>query len=238
MKKLFVILFLSIMCIIPCGVNAQSMSYRTYSGVVVDKALYDKMCEIYSTNYVETLTEEEFYNLANNDLDNVIKVEYVEEENTTRGSYFSSPAKAIEIIKNGNWVTLMAAWLTVPTIHSFDVMAVRLSGCILDGDFSFKQTYVSSGHMYVVRNGMNQYFSNGFGASALLQYGTDNEYTMTFAVLGSGTVYGTYQHAIRSVSSADSLNYTIASNGYGKVAKFASNVSLNYDGMNGVDISF
>ena len=46
MKKLFVILFLSIMCIIPCGVNAQSMSYRTYSGVVVDKALYDKMCEI------------------------------------------------------------------------------------------------------------------------------------------------------------------------------------------------
>ena len=236
MKKLFIVIFLAMICIMPFAVNAESNTYTTYSGAVVEKTKYDKMCEIYSVNYVETLSQAEFDELSSKDLDNVVKVKY-EENNNTRGSYFASSAKAVYFIKNDNILTLTATWTAVPNVHSFDVMGVRLSGCTLNGGFAFKQTYVSSGSLYVVQNGINQTFSNGFGSSALLQYGTDNEYTMTFKVSGSGTVYGTYQHAMASISQSGSLDYTINLNGYGKVIAFSPSSALYYDQMNGVDIA-
>ncbi len=236
MKKMFVVMFLSILCVMPYAVNAETNLYTTQFGVTVDKALYDKMCEIYSVHYVETLTEEQFNQLANNNLDEVVKVKYESEDNA-RGSYYSSNAKAVYFVKNGNYLTLLASWMAVPNVHSFDVMGIRLSGCSLNGNYAFKQTYVSSGSLYVVTNGMNQTFTNGFGSSALLQYGTDNEYSLTFAYTGSGTVYGTYQHAMSSISQAGSLDYTIHQNGYGRVLAFSPSSALYYDQMPGVDIA-
>ena len=235
MKKLLVVVFLSMMCIIPFGVNAEEItSHTTIRGVTMDKALYDKMCDIYSEHFVETMSQEEFNNLSAN-IDTAVKKSY--SEPTTRGSFFSSGVKGVNIVKSGDYITLFASWYQTPNIHSFDVMAVRLSGCSLVGNFSFKQTYVSSGQLYYVYNGMNQTFNNGFGSSALLQYGSDNEYSMTFRVSGSGTVYGTYQHAVTTVSQSDSLNYAIGAGGYGNVILFGNSIALKYDQMPGVDIS-
>ena len=236
MKKFFVVLFLSMMCVLPFGVDAlESNSYTTLRGVTVEKSLYDKMCNMYSVNFVETLSQEEFDNLSAN-IDTAVKETYTDYGNA-RGSYFSTGIKSLNLIKNGSYVTFFASWLQQPNIHSFDVMAIRLSGCSLVGDFSFKQTYISSGNLYYVYNGMNQTFYNGFGSSALLQYGEDNEYSMTFKVSGSGTVYGSYQHAKKTVTQSDSMNYAIGANGYGNVILFANSVALKYDQMPGVDIN-
>lgn len=237
MKKVFAILFLSIMCILPFGVKAQEYTtHTTLRGVTVEKTLYDKMVETYSEHYVETLSQEEFDNLSAN-IDSAVVVEYKEPEGVTRGSYFASGAKAVRLIKSGDFITLTAGWSVVPNVHSFDVIAVRLSGCTLNGNFSFKQTYISSGNLYYVYNGTNKTFSNGFGSSALLQYGTNNEYSLTFKVSGSGTVYGTYQHAAQSVTLNDSLNYIIGAHGYGNVIVFGNSIALRYDQMNGVDLA-
>lgn len=237
MKKIFTIVLLSIMCIIPFGVNAQeNATYTTLRGVTVDKALYDKMVNVYSKNYVETLSQIEFNNLSAN-IDNAVVKEYVVTDNIARGSYFASGAKAVRLVKSGDWVTLTGTWTVVPNVHSYDVIAVRLSGCSLNGDYTFKQTYASSGNVYYVYNGVNQTFSNGFGSSALLQYGSGNEYSLTFRISGSGTVYGTYQHAAQSVTLNDSLNYGIGAGGYGNVVRFAAGVALKYDQMNGVDLA-
>lgn len=237
MKKIFAIVFLSIMCIIPFGVNAEEITtHTTLRGVTVDKTLYDKMINVYSEHYVETLSEEEFNNLSAN-IDTAVKVEYVVPDDVTRGSYFASGAKAVRLVKSGDYVTLTGSWSVVPSVHSYDVIAIRLSGCTLNGTFAFKQTYVSGGQVYVVTNGTNKTFSNGFGSSALLQYGTNNEYSLTFRVSGSGTVYGTYQHAAQSVSLNDSLNYIIGANGYGNVIVFGNSVALKYDQMNGVNLA-
>lgn len=236
MKKLLVVVFLSMMCIIPFGVNAEEItSHTTIRGVTMDKALYDKMCDTYSEHFVETMSQEEFNNLSAN-IDTAVKKTY--SEPTTRGSFFSSGVKGVNIVKSGDYITLFASWYQTPNIHSFDVMAVRLSGCSLVGNFSFKQTYISSGQLYYVYNGVNQTFYNGFGSSALLQYGTDNEYSMTFKVSGSGTVYGTYQHAVQTVSLEESKTYVIGAGGFGNVVVFGSNVAYRYDQMPGVDISF
>ena len=236
MKKFFVVLFLSMMCVLPFGVDAlESNSYTTLRGVTVEKSLYDKMCNMYSVNFVETLSQEEFDNLSAN-IDTAVKETYIDYGNA-RGSYFSTGIKALNMIKSGDYVTFTASWLQQPNIHSFDVMAIRLSGCSLVGEFSFKQTYVSSGHLYYVYNGLNQTFYNGFGSSALLQYGDNNEYSMTFKVSGSGTVYGSYQHAKSTVSQSESQSYVIGAGGYGNVIVFGTNVASRYDQMPGVDIN-
>ena len=236
MKKFFVVLFLSMMCVLPFGVDAlESNSYTTLRGVTVEKSLYDKMCNMYSVNFVETLSQEEFDNLSAN-IDTAVKETYID-YGDARGSFFTTGVKSLNIIKSGNFVTFFASWLQQPNIHSFDVMAIRLSGCSLVGDFSFKQTYISSGHLYYVYNGINKSFYNGFGSSALLQYGENNEYSMTFKVSGSGTVYGSYQHAKKTVTQSDSMNYAIGANGYGNVILFANSVALKYDQMPGVDIN-
>ena len=236
MKKFFVVLFLSMMCVLPFGVDAlESNSYTTLRGVTVEKSLYDKMCNMYSVNFVETLSQEEFDNLSAN-IDTAVKETYIDYGNA-RGSYFSTGIKALNMIKSGDYITFTASWLQQPNIHSFDVMAIRLSGCSLVGSFNFRQTYVSSGNLYYVNNGINKTFYNGFGSSALLQYGENNEYSMTFKVSGSGTVYGSYQHAKKTVTQSDSMNYAIGANGYGNVILFANSVALKYDQMPGVDIN-
>lgn len=236
MKKFFVVLFLSMMCVLPFGVDAlESNSYTTLRGVTVEKSLYDKMCNMYSVNFVETLSQEEFDNLSAN-IDTAVKETYIDYGNA-RGSYFSTGVKALNMIKSGDYITFTASWLQQPNIHSFDVMAIRLSGCSLVGSFNFRQTYVSSGNLYYVNNGINKTFYNGFGSSALLQYGENNEYSMTFRVSGSGTVYGSYQHAKKTVTQSESMNYAIGANGYGNVILFANSVALKYDQMPGVDIN-
>ena len=127
-----------------------------------------------------------FYIWAN--IDNAVVKKYEVTERNARGSYFSSGKKAVYLVKSGDWITLYGSWAVVPNVHSYDVIAVRLSGCSLNGEFAFKQTYVSSGNLYYVYNGLNKTFSNGFGSSALLLYGSGNVYSLTFRVSGSGTV--------------------------------------------------
>lgn len=84
-------------------------------------------------------------------------------------------------------------------------------------------------------------FINGFGLSFLLPSGnlTELEETVEFRFNGSGngTIYGTYQHAQKSLSLSDSMNYTISSSGLGSVLKFGSNnITKKFDAMKGVEI--
>ena len=103
MKKFFVVLFLSMMCVLPFGVDAlESNSYTTLRGVTVEKSLYDKMCNMYSVNFVETLSQEEFDNLSAN-IDTAVKETYIDYGNA-RGSYFSTGIKALNLIKSGSYV--------------------------------------------------------------------------------------------------------------------------------------
>ena len=56
-------------------------------------------------------------------------------------------------------------------------------------------------------------------------------------VSGSGTIYGSYQHASTTATLEESKKYTISHLGYGKVIKFNDNVKKKYDAMTGVDLN-
>lgn len=63
----------------------------------------------------------------------------------------------------------MAAWKNVPNIKSYDVIAIRLDNVSLNGEFTFKQMYVSNGKLTASYDSYKQSFSNGFGSSLKLK---------------------------------------------------------------------
>ena len=238
MRKRLLFIFLLGLILIPYTTYAEENEYYiNHNGVEIERNLYNELCDIYSIGYVEFLTHEEFENLTENGLSNVTKETYIEGNSFSKGPYYSTGSKSVSLVKNGSYITLLGSWIVVPNTKSYDVIAVRLSGVSLDGSYSFKQSYVYGGNYNVIYNGNNQNFSNGFGSSAKLQNGTNQEYSLTFKVSGSGTVYGSYQHAVTQVTLNQSKNYTISSSGFGSVINFASSVSKYYDGMNGTDLS-
>lgn len=238
MKKSILIVIIMSM-IIPITVGAKE-KYTTQNGIIMERSLYNELCSIYSEGFIETLTLGEFNNMANNNLDDIKKETY--DENilpliVPYGTYYSTNSKSVSLIKNGNYVTLLGSWKVKPTVNSYDVIGIRLSGLKLNGAFTFKQTYVSDGSYKVIYNGNNKTFSNGFGSSALLQIGSNQEYSLTFMVSGSGTIYGTYQHAVSSITLNQSKDYIISSAGLGNVLDFSSSVKDKYDRMTGVDLT-
>lgn len=237
MKKIIILLFL-IFIIAPQAVKAKEI-YITQNGVSMDRTNYEVLCKNYSKSYVETLTTNEYIELTNGNMKDIQKVTYDYKivNMFARGSFYSETNKSISIVKNGKYITVLAKWINPPAVNSYDVIAVRLSGVSLNGGFTFKQVYKSGGTYYTLYNGNNQTFINGFGSSALLHSGSDQEYSLTFKVSGTGTVYGSYQHAITSVTLAQSKNYTISSSGLGGVINFASSVVGYYDAMPGVNLS-
>lgn len=242
MKKKLIILFaiLLINAISTTFVYAQENSalHKTQSGIFIENSIYKKLCEIYSENYIETISQKEYEIITSSDLDEVKINEYYDPGTITRGSYFSSNAKTIRIVKNGNYITLMAAWKNVPNIKSYDVIAIRLDNVSLNGEFTFKQMYISNGKLTASYDSYKQSFSNGFGSSFKVKNGSSLELSLTFMVSGSGKIYGSYQHASTTATLEESKKYTISHLGYGKVIKFNDNVKNKYDAMPGVDISF
>ena len=239
MKKkllLLIILFLAIGI-----VKAEECSYENRVGVLMDCNLHTKLLEYYPNNFLEYMPQSEYDSIKNNnpeDIETISLQEILEEDILLRSSYYSTTYKEIRLIKNGNFITASLVWLKNPQVRSYDVFAVRLtSGVSINGDIAFRQISHNAGTPIISTTGSKQSFSNGKGVSFKLSIYNDLESYLTFYVLGSGTVYSSYQHAKTTVTLNQSKNYTISASGYGGTTLFDSSVANKYDGMNGVNIS-
>ena len=237
MKKIIYIFIISFL-ILPTFAYAKTDEvYKTQNNITINKKVYDKLCNIYSKQYIETLTANEYKKIISNNLDDIEIKEYSENlDLVPYGSSFSSNAKTIRIIKNGRYITLLVTWKGVPTVKSYDVIAIRFSDSSLDGSFTFKQTYILNNSYVTSYDSSNQIFSNGFGSSFKVGQGSNVELSLTFMVSGNGTVYGSYQHASSTTTLSESKDYTISHLGYGGVIKFSDSVKEKYDAMTGVSI--
>lgn len=145
-------------------------------------------------------------------------------------------------------ITLYTEWLVTPSVKSFDVTGIRVDDAtVVEGTQSGTQTYwtSSSGGYKMIDysyNGTNiKKATNGFGISmnlldAASYFATDITANVV-ATSQYATVYGTYQHAVKAVTLAQSHDYTISHNGLGGVFNFSTAVSRYYDGMAGVSIA-
>lgn len=147
-------------------------------------------------------------------------------------------SKTLRMVKNGNLMILITEWKSVPNTKTYDVIGVRFdNGVSLKGNITFKELYNdSSGNIVATTTNYLKQFSNGFGSSFKLGSGTNYQISVSFEYKGSGTIYGSYQHAKKSTTLAQSQKYTISSSGYGGVFAFDSSVKDKYDAMGGVDI--
>ena len=167
--------------------------------------------------------------------------------------YYETSAKKLNMVLIGgniyNYVTLTATWKYIPSTRSFDVIGFRGYGLdFRDGSQSGMQIYIdSSGNYNTINyswNGTNiKRFSNGFGISMnivnssiqALQLIVDCDVSPT---MSTPEIFGSYQHAVSSVSLANSQNYTLGGSGLGNVFVYPYNIAQKYDGMSGVSLSY
>ena len=146
-------------------------------------------------------------------------------------------------------VLLTNEWISLPTIRSYDIIALRPGKAsatvglesvrgyqIWDGTTI---DYNTTEDNYVYKSGLGQ----GTGGLAFSMNLKDNASTkiinklkVTFLTgAESFTVYGTYQHATENVSLATSQKYKFSSSGMGGVLKFnSSSVAAKYDNTKGL----
>lgn len=143
------------------------------------------------------------------------------------------------------------AWQKTPINKSFDVIALRWSGSVVEatstasGIQDYKDTLQQVNPPYIAyssTSGNMQYFSDGLGLSQNLV--NDASYYVNVLSINatcSGTVnlYGTYQHAQGDLTLAQSQSYTFSESGLGGILYYKdSSIRNTYDNTSGLSISF
>jgi len=216
------------MLCIPFIVNAREITNK--NNVSIDENIYSKLVELYSKNYIDNLSLEEYNYIMSVGLDNI---EVVSSKDNSYAK--SATAYDVKISKTGKYVSFMITWKREPLVMSYDVIGFRYNGS-LDAEITlFKQYNGDNGDtssVYYLKS-----FNNGFGLSFPLLTSSLTEIDVRLKVSGNGTLYATYQHATKLISLNNSKKYTISEDGYGKVLKFDSSVSSTYDNTNGLSIN-
>jgi hypothetical protein len=168
-------------------------------------------------------------------------------------AYYESTAKKLTMVLLGgttyNFVTLLATWKFIPATRSFDVIGFRgYDLSFRNGSQEGQQIYVLSDNSYHTINyswnGTNiKKFSNGFGISMNIVNNNIKALQLLIecdvSVNGNGpTISGSYQHAVTSVSLANSQNYTLGVSGLGNVFVYPYNIASKYDGMSGIGLYY
>lgn len=211
------------------------------SGVVIPIEKYNALKSIYSDNFMNYMTQEEYNIIKDKDLSKVVIKETTDanlnSSTGTRATEHTTASKSLRIINNGGYVTMSLTWYKVPTIKKWDVMAFRKNTSVNMSDYYiFRQYYLStSNESKLSTEKYGQNFDNGVGATFKVQNGSDHEMELSADFTGSGRVYGSYQHASSSKATlADGMDYTLSGSGFGGVILFNPKIEGKYDGMGGV----
>lgn len=247
MKKFlnYVMIFVLLM-IITTSVNAQEIYYENNNGVIFTKEEYDFFSKMYYDGYQASMTEEDMHMFEGYELNakNVESSIYVDKSFNpgtiqTKGNYHETQAKILKISKlTGNMdpvISIIAQWKYSPNVRSYDLIGAYFSGNInMASGISSKVIY-DGGSNYTSANITS---SNGFGSVLLLPAnGRNIVVSTTFAVTGSGTVFGSYQHAKSVISLNNAKTFSISYSGLGNVFYFSNiNIRAKYDAMQGVSI--
>lgn len=252
MKKKYNLIFLSTLLIavfmfITPNVHAEEEKpyFTNSNGVSLTEAEYNYIKELYSENYLNLITLDVYNDLVNNGFmfqPIEKKTKIINEENdllsgvSPQGTFFASSYKRITIAKtcsdNCKIVTTLT-WNGVPTIKSYDLMGAYLWGPTRVSNVITSTSSTAQGYSIIEIKEQN----GGFGASFKLpQSGTNFQTIQQFTVTTGGTVYASYQHAMKNTTKAISQMYNITPTGAGYVFGFYGDATSVYDQMNGVDI--
>lgn len=245
MKKFISLFFVMMVCFI--GINtAKAESYYTNEyGVSFTKEEYNFFSKMYYEGYQETMTPEERakYPESNLDINKIETVSYTDysfdpNRITTKGNYHETQAKILQMnIYTGeiSTVSITATWKYSPNVRSYDIIGAYLSNVTMIGS-PLSKVVSTNGTVYPSSTISS---SLGFGAVIKLPTNGDNiRVNTTFEITGSGTVFGSYQHAKSTISLANARSFSISYSGLGNVFYFSNmNIRAKYDAMQGVSVN-
>lgn len=236
-NKLFFGIILGIM-FFANNVNAQEIYYQNDLGVALSKQEYEFISNMYWEGYQEYLTLDDYnefknMNLFTQSIDKTTKI--IEDIPLTRGASVTSNLRTLTISKscsNACVIVLVSKWNGTPTIKSYDVFGARVNGVAIQ---EIKNALVSGDNYGKTYSNPKTYY-NGFGYSVLVPNVGNVKTSVTFITTTGGTIYGSYQHAMRNTTEAVSRQYTIGLGGYGNVFNFTGSARDIYENSPGVDI--
>lgn len=233
MKK---VLFVMFICLFSFSFVKAESYYTNKSGVEFSKQEYDFITNMYYEGYQENMTLESLERIRDLDLVNmpIEKVSTSSEVMPLISSYENG--RTLSMVKSCSsqcLVALTATWNGTPTIKSYDVI-----GFLLDGtSVKLYDTAEVKGTNYSKTYGIPKKFSNGFGYSVLIPNTTNIKVSVSFYVEPKGIVYGSYQHAMKNITEANSKLYTLNMLGAGNVFLFYGAAKDVYDQATGLEFN-
>ena len=233
MKKIYFILVLAFLFIPYISVNALETSEELELISQTDK--YYKTTTY--NNYMcipNSITEE----ITKNEYDN-FDVSMIKGDATVETTYKKLTS---QIYQNGNKYRYKAVltWKNMPSTRSYDIMAIGHHASVQRDNGPYFSLYFckSDGTCTTTTSHYPQTFSAGSGVSFKLPNGslTTLISTLYFDVVktnANSTIYSQiaaadYAHATSSVTSSQSMNYTVGTNGI----SLGSGITSKYDSMN------
>ncbi len=245
-----IVLILSIFMIDKNIVNAkENVYYTTPKGIELTEEEYKFLTTFYWDNYVNIMTEEQYEDFVNSDLlERELKVVSNDEDLFVNNGNMCSPKstshstayKRIQIgaaCSSDCVISLVATWFVDPAVRSYDVIGTFLSGVSLVSQSYGTVSNSTTTYYYDNFKTVNGSNYSGLGNSVLLPSGSYLVVNQIFVTTTGGHIYGSYQHAIQTVSLSTSKNYNFSLSGYGNVFAFYGSAYGKYDGMAGVDIA-
>ena len=247
MKKVVIYFSLLLLCLCVTSVKA---------------ATREELLQYMPEEYLNSLSEEQYKKYLTLDVSKAVSNEevyktskYPEEISPLGDEYWETTYKKIKLtaIPYGDTINysvmLDTVWKYDPTVRSFDVSALRFENMGYDKGiaggtqaYTLKSTGKTTGISYSPDGTNIKKENDGFGISMNL-VNDDITYIRCFIDVDAsmstktGTIYGSYQHAIKNVSLAQSQDYTISQVGMGKVINFSTKVWNYYDDMDGVKVT-
>lgn len=243
--KVYMLIVALLMVVCIPVVNASSY-YTNDLGVEFTEKQYNYVTDLFYDGYQKNMPQDEFDHILNSNLfDKPITAVEINEPIFTN---IGNGAKSDNVYQNGRTtkivkscttteclVTLTATWSLVPTVNSYDVIGFRPTSATITTIGTAKVT--GNGYAVSYPSSSAQQSGTGFGHSVLLGGVTNMKASTYMYCTPSGTVYGSYQHAMSSISIANSKKYTIGAGGYGYVFNFYGASVGKYDNATGVYLS-
>lgn len=252
MKKNILKVMIIMLVLFSTSVKASSYSsddiyFINKNGIRFTEFQYNVLVDILSKAIIANFTQEEYDNFG---VENIIEgeYEYVTQEFFTRETssvggimplaFHETTSKKLTLSKNCNSnycaMNTTLTWKATPVVTSYDVIGARLVNTSFYDDLnSVTITSTSGGY----KSGYAGTKKTSTGVGNAIKISSDVYYiTHSFRVkpASNGAVYASYQHAIKTVTLTQALNFTFSGSGYGSVFIWPSSYGQIYDQMGGV----
>lgn len=227
-------------------VSADEIYYTNENGVEFTQFQYEALCKFIGEENVENYTQAEFdmMEIGSMTEDNtnyvILDDNKTEDSNsgiTTYGAAYETTYKRLTLSTycSGSYcaATTYLTWKKNPSVRSYDVIGVRILSTTFY-DTTAGVALKSGGKVYGSEAKVTA--SNGIGNVVKLTSG-DVEYAqqITHITNGSGTVFASYQHAVKSITLAQAKAFSFSGSGPGSVFNWSNNDL--FDQMAGVHLA-